>query len=55
MLLFCPWLTPYTVPNINMMDNRKTANLQPAHHFATIPNWDDFDFDALNEDEDART
>ena len=53
MLLFCPWLTPYTVPNINMMDNRKTANLQPAHHFATIPNWDNFDFDALNEDEDV--
>ena len=28
-------------------------NLQPDHQFATIPNWDDFDFDALNEDEDV--
>ena len=52
MLLCCPWLKPYNVPNINMMDNRKGSNIQPEHHFGVIPNWDDFDFSTLNEDED---
>ena len=52
MLLCCPWMKPYNVPNINLMDNRKSANIQPKHHFDAIPNWDDFDFSTLNEDED---
>ena len=31
---------------------KNKKNKAPDHHFDAIPNWDDFDFSTLNEDED---